>query len=141
MAQLRLGYEEIERRGAEILQVTHSATKEARLYFQRYRLVFPYLCDADRTVHRMYGVPMAPKRIVEWSQRVVASSVAAASDRLLQGEKTPSPLSHLRRYGFEDPEQAVFIVDRTCIIRYVHSSGPIGTVPSNAELLHQLDKL
>ncbi len=84
---------------------------------------------------------MAPKRLVEWSQRVVASSVAAASDRLLQGEKTPSPLPHLRRYGFEDPEQAVFIVDRDGIIRYVHSSGPIGTVPSNADLLHQLDKL
>jgi len=141
MAQLRLSYEEIQKRGAEILQVTHSAAEEARLYYRHYKLTFPYLCDVDRAVHRMYGVPIAQKRLVEMSRRLVANFVAETSDRLLRGEKSPSPLPHLRRYGFDDPEQAVFIVDRDGIIRYVHSSGPIGSIPSNEELLRQLATL
>ncbi len=141
MAQLRLKYDEIQKSGAEILQVTHSATEEAQLYYRHYQLTFPYLCDSDRTVHRIYEVPMAQKQFTELSRKFVACSVAATSDRLLRGEKTPSALPHLKRYGFDDPEQAVFIVDRNGIIRYVHSSDPIGSIPSNEELLRQLATL
>ncbi|MGH7966582.1 MAG: redoxin domain-containing protein, partial [Candidatus Binatia bacterium] len=36
MTQLRLGYQQIQERGAEILQITWSTLEEARLYFQQY---------------------------------------------------------------------------------------------------------
>ncbi|MBI3989169.1 MAG: redoxin domain-containing protein, partial [candidate division NC10 bacterium] len=131
-------YREIQKRSAEILQVTHNTAEEARLYFQQYQLTFPYLCDADRAVHRLYGVPMAQKGLVGVVRDFVACSAAEASDRLLRGEKSASPLPHLKRYGFNDPEQAVFIVDRDGIICYVHTTGPIGALPSTADLLRQL---
>lgn len=138
MAQLRLGYEEFRKRGADILQITHSTLEEARLYFKQYQLTFPYLCDADRAVHRLYGVPMAEKGFVEEVRDFVACVAAEASDRLFHGEKSASPLPHLKRYGFDDPEQAVFIVDPSGTIRYIHTTGPIGALPSTAELLRQL---
>ncbi len=138
MAQLRLGYPEIQRRDAELLQITHSTPEEARLYFQQYQLAFPYLCDADRGVHRLYGVPMAEKGLVEEVRDFVACVAAEASDRLLRGERSASPLPYLKRYGLNDPEQAVFIVDPSGTIRYVHTTGPIGALPSTADLLRQL---
>jgi putative peptide zinc metalloprotease protein len=141
MAQLRLGYEEIQKRGAEVLQITHSTPEEARLYFQRYQLAFPYLCDPDRAVHERYGIPMvhAP---VEGLRAAILSTVAGASDFLVRGEPVVSPLPYLKRYGPNAaPEQAVFIVDRDGIIRYVYTCDGIGAVPSNAELLTELNRL
>jgi hypothetical protein len=38
-------------------------------------------------------------------------------------------------------EQAVFIVDKSGIIRYAHITGPVGAIPSNADLLSQLATL
>ena len=35
MAQLRLGYPEIQRSGAEVLQITHNTPAEAQSYFLR----------------------------------------------------------------------------------------------------------
>ena len=142
MSQLRLSYREIQERNAEILQVTYSTPEEAQLYFRQYQLSFPYLCDPERAVFPLYGI-----RIVQIGiGRVVASTVvgtaAAMSDRLFRGEKTPSPRPYMKRYGPTDMEQqAVFLIDKAGVIRYVHATGPIGGLPSNAEYLRQLDKL
>src|SRR5258705_615702 len=48
MAQLRLGYQEIQERSTEILQVTYSTREEAQLYFRQYQLSFPHFCDPDQ---------------------------------------------------------------------------------------------
>jgi peroxiredoxin len=142
MAQLRLGYPEIQQSGGEILQVTHNTPEEARLYFQQYDLHIPYLCDAERVVHELYGIHMEPKSLVEVARTFAVSTAAVASDRLLRGEKSPSPAPYFKRYGFsQDSPQAVFIVDKLGIIRYVYTSSPIGVIPSNAELLRQLATL
>lgn len=142
MAQLRLGYPELRKHNAEVLQVTHSTAAEARLYFRQYPLDFPYLCDPDQRVHERYGVPIAPKGLMESAQLAVASAVAGAADQLLRGEKTPSPVAYLKRYGLRyHPEQAVFVVDREGIIRYVHTADSIGAIPPNAELVRELSKL
>jgi len=63
------------------------------------------------------------------------------SDRLLRGEKSASPTPYLRRYGSTLPDQALLIIDKAGIIRYVHTTGLIGSLPSNAEYFRQLDKL
>lgn len=142
MAQLRLSYQEIQKRDTEILWVTDSTPEEARLYFQHYQLLFPYLCDPERAVYQLYGVPMAPQiGLLKRIQTVATTMTTEMSDRLLRGEKSPSPLPYFKRYGFTDMEQAVFIIDRSGIIRYVHTTGTIGTIPSNADLLSQLATL
>jgi hypothetical protein len=85
---------------------------------------------------------MVHKGLVEVARNFAVSSAAVASDRLLRGEKSPSPAPYFKRYGFaQDSPQAVFIVDKLGIIRYVSTSGPLGAIPSNAELLRQLATL
>ena len=58
MAQLRLGYPEIQRSGADIVQITHNTAVEAQRYFKHYPIAFPYLCDPERVVHERYGIAM-----------------------------------------------------------------------------------
>jgi peroxiredoxin len=138
MAQLHLGYKEIQARETEILEVTYSTPEEARLYFRQYQLWFPYLCDPERSIFRLYGLSTVQRKIKD----MAASMTAAIGDRLFRGEKGPSPLPYIKRYGSTDLEQAVFIIDKAGVIRYVHTTGaPGGGLPSNAEYLRQLDKL
>lgn len=141
MTQLRLGYREIQERGAEILQVTWSTPEEARLYFQQYQLLFPYLCDPERAVYPLYRVSMI--HVGAWTKaaHAAAGMTAAMSDRLFRGEKMVSP-APFKRYGSTGmKQQAVFIIDKSGIIRYAHASNSLGGLPSNAEYLRQLDSL
>jgi len=142
MTQLRLGYRQIQERGAEILQVTWSTPEEARLYFRQYQLLFPYLCDPERAVYPLYGIRIIHGTVPALVAGMAMGTMAALSDRLFRGEKTPSPLPSMKRYGAADMEQqAVFIIDKSGIIRYTHASNALGGLPSNAEYLRQLEKL
>lgn len=141
MAQLRQGYPEFQNNNAEILQVTHSTPPEARLYHRKFQLTFPYLCDAERVVHEMYGIRMFRPDLAEGIGSFVACSTAAASDLVLHGEKTASPTPFFMRYGFKDSPQAIFIIDRDGIVRSVHTSGPIGSIRFNADLVRELATL
>jgi putative peptide zinc metalloprotease protein len=141
MTQLRLGYREIQERGAEILQVTWSTPEEARLYFQQYQLLFPYLCDPERAVYPLYGISMIHVGVWAKAAHAAAGMTVAISDRLFHGEKTASPVP-FKRYGSTNMKQeAVFIIDKSGIIRYAHSSSSLGGLPSNAEYFRQLDRL
>ncbi len=142
MTQLRLSYDELQKRNTEILQITCSTPEEAQLYFRQYQLSFPYLCDPERAIFPMYGIRIMQFGIGHLVANAVAGTAAAMSDRLFRGEKTPSPMPYMKRSGPTDMEQqAVFLIDKAGVIRYVHSTGAIGGLPSNAEYLRQLDKL
>ena len=142
MTQLRLGYRQIQERGAEILQVTWSTPEEARLYFRQYQLLFPYLCDPERAVYPLYGIRIIHGTVPALVAGMAMGTMAALSDRLFRGEKTPSPLPSMKRYGAADMEQqAAFIIDKSGVIRYTHASNSLGGLPSNAEYLRQLEKL
>ena len=142
MTQLRLNYNEFQEHNTEILQVTYSTPEEAHLYFRQYQFSFPYLCDPERAVFTLYGIRIMRKGVGQIAARAAGSMVAAMSDRLLRGEKTPSPLPYMKRYGQTDMDQeAVFLIDKAGLIRYVHTTGASGALPSNAEYLRQLDKL
>jgi alkyl hydroperoxide reductase subunit AhpC len=137
MAQLRLGYPEIERSGAEVLQITHNTATEAQRYFKHYPIAFPYLCDPDRAVHEAYGLAMETAS----ARSVVASMTAAAGDFVRRGERTPLPVPFMMRYGYKDSPQAVVIVDRDGIVRHIVQAGPNAELPSNAEILRRLDAI
>lgn len=141
MAQLHLGYKEIQEREAEILEVTYSTPEEARLYFQQYQLLFPYLCDPKWAVFQLYGLSTIRKGVGALAATIAVSIATEMSDRLFRGERSASPAPYIKRYGSTDMEQAVFIIDKSGIIRYTHASNSLGGLPSNAEHLRQLDKL
>lgn len=136
MAQLRLGYPEIQKTRSEILQITHNTAQEARRYFARYPIAFPYLCDPDRAVHQRYGIPLEPVRVAD----VVASTAAVAADFLLRREKSPPPFP-AARYPGQDSPQAFVLVDRDGIIRAIHALGPIDRIPQPPELARELAAL
>ena len=140
MAQLRRDYPEIQRRNAEILQVTHSSPDEARRYVKHYELSFPYLCDPAREVHELYGIRLIEPGLLQGAGSFVACSAVAATD-LLKGEGTFSPAPFFKRHGFKDSPQGIFIVDRDGVIRSAHTAGPISAIPSGADLVRELDAL
>jgi alkyl hydroperoxide reductase subunit AhpC len=137
MAQLRLGYPEIEQRGAEILQITHNTAAEAERYLKHYPMTFPYLCDPDRAAHEAYGLMLQASRPLD----PLKSTATAVLDFVSRGERTPLPLPFIARYGGKDSPQAVLIVDREGIVRYVVQSGPNTELPSNAEILRRLEAI
>jgi putative peptide zinc metalloprotease protein len=142
MVQLRLGYQELQARNTDILQVTCSTPAEAQLYFRQYQLSFPYLCDPERAVFPLYGIRIARAAIGKFVANMGTSMAAMVSDRLLHGEKSPSPVPYLKRYGVTDMEQqAVFLIDTAGVIRSVYSSGSLGGLPASAEYVRQLDQL
>jgi len=136
MAQLRLGYPEIQRTGAEVLQITHNTAAEAQRYFKHYPIAFPYLCDPDRAVHEAYGIAQEPPKVGETMKTIVT----ATTDRL-RGEFTPSPFPAVVRTHGKESQQAVIFVDRDGVVRHVVQAGPNADLPSNAEILRRLDAL
>ena len=137
MAQLRLGYPEIERSGAEVLQITHNTAAEAQRYFKHYPIAFPYLCDPERAVHEAYGLALETAS----ARNVVASMATSVGDLVRHGEKTALPVPFMMRYGYKDSPQAVVFVDREGIVRHVVQAGPNAELPSNAEILRRLDAI
>ena len=142
MTQLRFGYRELQERNTEILQVTWSTQPEAQLYFRQYPLSFPYLCDADRAVSSLYGVRIVRVGVGQHVAGMAMGMAAMVSDRLLRGEKTALPMVPMKRYGLTDmDQQAVFLIDKAGLIRYVHTTGSLGGLPSNTEYMRQIDGL
>jgi alkyl hydroperoxide reductase subunit AhpC len=137
MAQLRLGYSEIQKTGAEVLQITHNTAAEAHRYFKHYPITFPYLCDPERTAHEAYGLALQGTKPLD----PLKSTAAAAFDFVRHGERTPLPVSFIVRYSAKDSPQAVVIVDRDGVVRHVVQSGPNAELPSNAEILRRLAPL
>ena len=137
MAQLRLGYPEIQRSGGEVLQVTHNTAAEAALYLKHYPITFPYLCDADRAVHEAYGLPLQSSAPLD----SVKSTAAAVYDLVRHGERTPNPVPFLVRNRMKDSPQAVVLVDRDGIVRHAVQGGPNAELPSNADLVRRLQSM
>jgi AhpC/TSA family protein len=137
MAQLRLGYPEIQKSGAEVLQITHNTATEAQRYFKHYPITFPYLCDPERAAHEAYGLMLQAAKPLD----PLKSTAAAAFDFVRHGERTPLPVPFIVRYTGKDSPQAVVIVDRGGVVRHVVQSGPNAELPSNAEILRRLETL
>lgn len=137
MAQLRLGYAQIQKHDADIVQVTHNTLDEARRYGRFYKFDFPYLCDPDRAVHERYGLPLETAHAGD----VVRSMTAAATDLLLHGERTPLPIPFIVRHPMKDSPQAVFVIDRQGIIRNVHRLSPNAGLPTTTTLANELSAI
>lgn len=137
MAQLGLRYPEIQAMQAEVLQVTHNTLEEARGYLKHYPMKFPYLCDAERTVHERYGVELTGIALGGF----LASGAAVMADFVLKGQTTPAPIPFMKRYAGQDVAQAVFILDREGIVRAEHRLGPNAPLPSAADLISALQKM
>lgn len=138
MAQVRLAYPEITRRGAEVLQITPTPPAQGALYARRFTLPFPYLCDAGYTTHRRYGLGSkgalaAIKTAWESLPGIVQGSV--------KGEQ-PSLLPYLSGgLASATMEQGMFLVDQDRRVRFRHIADMHAHIPANDMLLRALDAL
>lgn len=139
MTQLRQAYPRIREAGAEVLQVSHNTLEEAQTYLGHYpgAFAFPYLCDPDRAVHARYGVPLVPSTVTG----KLRGTAAMATDFVLRGERTPSPLPVMKRYPGNDSAQAAVVLDRAGVIRAVYCAGPLGGLPGPDDLIGVLRTL
>ena len=136
MAQLRLGYPEIKRRGAEVFHITSTPSELGALYARRFSLPFSYLCDGDLTVYRRYGLTtkgmLAALRIgFESFPRIVAGVVKGEQPSLLPYSSTEKMTT----------EQAMFLVGQDGKVRFRYIADGHAPIPSNETLLRALDTL
>ena len=138
MAQLRLGYPEIKRRGAEVLWITGTPVAQGALYARRFTLPFPYLCDEDFAVHRRYG--LGSKGKLAALKNGMRSFPAGLPD-IIKGEQ-PSLFPYLSK-GLEanSMEQAMVLVARDGKVRYRHIADTQANIPPNDTLIRALDSL
>lgn len=68
-------------------------------------------------------------------------SAAAVTDLVLRGQRSFSPRPFVTRYEGKNSPPVIYVVDREGIIRRVFRPGPIGAIPSNAQLFRELEAL
>jgi len=138
MAQLRLGYPEIKRRGAEILHITGTPPELGPLYARRFALPFPYLCDGDQVVHRRYG--LTTKGALAALKNSMRASVFGLPG-IIKGEQ-PSLLPYLAKGpAANSMEQAMILVGRDGKVRFRHLADTQAHIPPNDSLIRALDSL
>lgn len=146
MARLQLGYPKFKELGGEILQIAPGPMRTAKFYFMTHKLFFPYLVDDKFESYERFGLSDRgfPASFYyetrSWVKAILggfwAQVVAARHDIL--GRQI---IRRLIYHTFVAYEQGVFIVDRAGIVRFSRVIGPIGNIPSNEELMRELEKL
>ena len=145
MTQLARLYPEIVKRDTEVLQITPSGVERGRTYASKYRLPFPYLCDADDAVRRAWHVDVRRRGPMWYAGGLVAGfTVKKPATDFGQGEPSFAEMPKLLR----DEDMGFFVVDTHGVVRYAYAGSyvtkneqgiGIRPIPSNDEILRELD--
>jgi peroxiredoxin len=143
MTQISRAYPDMQRLGGEVLEITVSPVRRARIYAEKFRLPFPYLCDPDYEVRQKWGIASRQHGVGHYVTALVKGLRTPVPDNDF-GTFAP-PLDEMRRV-LNDDDMGLFIVDKQGIVRYAttgayraDSSGV--AVPGNEEILRELGKL
>jgi peroxiredoxin len=143
MSQLARGYEEVQKRDGEILEISISPLPRARLYAEKFKMPFPYLCDPDFRVHGQWGL----------ARRVHGLGYYALS--FVKGMTAPKPANDYGTFPppldempgvLKDDDMGFFIVDKDGVVRYSIAGSYLTEagqrpIPSNDEIVRELDRL
>ncbi len=145
MSQLARAYREFQQLGAEVLEITLSSVKRARLYAQKFNIPFPYLCDPDYRVRRQWMLGDR-RHGPAWYARLFL--------RTSKLEPPPNDFGEVKVSAGEiltdlyDDDMGFFIVDKQGVVRYALAGayGDLETlrvrpIPSNDELLRELHNM
>jgi peroxiredoxin len=142
MSQLVRGYPDFQALDAEILEVTPTAPPRAQVYVQKFGIPFPYLCDPDYRVRRLYGVDHRSRSVAGYASALFAGARAPKPPE--QFEDPPPPFGELRNL-LSDDDMGFFILDRDAVVRYALAGSYVAedgvrTIPSNEEIVRQLQQ-
>jgi peroxiredoxin len=140
MSQLARGYPEFQKRDAEILEVSVSPLRRARLYADKFKLPFPYLCDPDLGVFERWGLHRRRHGLGYYVGGMMHGMSAPKPPNDF-GDFAP-PLDEMKGV-LSDDDTGFFIVDKRGVVRYsvagayVSDKG-VRPIPSNEEILRAL---
>jgi peroxiredoxin len=143
MSQLARGYPEFRKLGGEILEVTVSPFERARVYAEKFKIPFPYLCDPDRQVRSQWGLARREHGIGYYAKALVMGTMAPKPPNDY-GNFAP-PMAEMGAL-LADDDMGFFIVDKEGVVRY-SLGGPyvdgksIRPIPSNEEIVRELERL
>jgi peroxiredoxin len=145
MSQLARAYPQLQQVGAEVLEITLSSVRHARLYAARFHLPFPYLCDPDYRVR------------TEWLLTDRRHSPAWYASLLLRSSKPEPPSSDFGEVkvsaseiltSLYDDDMGFFIVDKQGMVRYALAGRYEDfetlrgrALPNNDEITRELQEL
>jgi peroxiredoxin len=146
MSQLGRAHAEIQKRDAEVLEVTPTPPERGRFYASKYRLPFPYLCDPGDSARRSWGLEVR-RRGPAWYVGGLVLGLRAPKPENDFGNEPPA-------FGevpvlLRDDDLGFFIVDRGGVIRYAYTGSyvdpeagkvPIRPIPPNDEILRELER-
>ncbi len=143
MTQLSRAYADVQNLDGEVLEISVSPVRRARLYAEKFRLPFPYLCDPDYQVRQQWGIASREHGLGHYVTSLVNGMRTTFPPNDF-GTFGP-PLDEMRRI-LNDDDMGFFIVDKGGIVRYAttgayRADGLGVTIPGNEEVLQELKKL
>ena len=143
MSQLARVYPDVQKLDGEVLEISVSPVSRARLYAEKFRLPFPYLCDPDYRMRSAWGVASREHGLGHYVANLVKGVMATPPPN--DFGKFPPPLDELRNV-LHDDDMGFFIVDKMGIVRYAatgaYRTDSSGTaIPGNDDILRELGKL
>lgn len=147
MSQLARGVARFRALETEIAMVTPTPLARGQFYARNFQLPYPYLCDPDYRIYRVYGLGVRPHSFA-WKTRVALRAHAMPQPENDFGPAKPS-VAELGRL-LNDDDLGFFILDKEGIVRaathgaYFSFEGtkPVGMqpIPSNDEIAAELER-
>jgi peroxiredoxin len=141
MAQLNQALPRFRELRTELLQVTPTPPERAQIYFRRFSLPFPYLCDDGFTIYLRYGLSFRSHGLIKKGTRLVRSAMGRVRS-LRSPYPRPMIVAPSEVAGLSaDSDTGFFIVDTSGIIRFTAQDiYPLG-LPGNEEILKRLAQI
>jgi peroxiredoxin len=146
MSQLARLYPELVRRDTEVLEIVPSTAARGRFYAAKYRLPFPYLCDADDAVRKAWRLDIRSHGPLWYASMLKKALSTPKPDN--DFSKGPPALTEMGM-ALRDEDTGFFIVDRGGVIRYAYggaylrsegSTVAVRPLPNAEEVMQQLER-
>jgi hypothetical protein len=146
MSQLGLGLPRFKALGAQIALITPTTLGRARFYASHFALTFPYLSDPEYDVYRAYGLPVRPRSVAWYAQRLYLGITTPEPETEFGPPRmTPAEIPRV----LKDDDLGFFIIDRGGIVRFAQG-GPyitliegkevVGKIPGNDDIVRALER-
>jgi peroxiredoxin len=149
MSQLARIYPEIQKRNTEVLEIVPSTVDRGRQYAQKYRLPFPYLCDADDRVRHAWQLGVRSHGPLWYAKAFKFGMTAPQGLKENDFSQDPPPVGEMLTM-MRDDDAGLYVVDRAGVIRYGHAGSYVDTsggspsiraLPPADEILRALERL
>lgn len=136
MSQLARGASQFRALNGEVLQVTLTPPPRARVYAEKFRLPFPYLCDPDYRVRHSWGLDKRSHPLLWYAGMI--RKVSKWEKPTDDFGRVPTTLAEAPKMMADD-DAGIFVLDRQGVVRYTATGAYVtdaglSKLPSNEEI-------